>query len=80
MMLFYGIIVSIGVSLWRRSKGADIKQEAIRFVDAARSGTKTASRSAPRGRHRIIIGVLTFSGLILTFADIVIELAAARFP
>ena len=80
-MLFYGIIVSIGVSLWRRSKGADLKQEAIHFVEAARAGTENSLKiGATVGVIGVIIGVLTYSGLILTFADIVIELAAGSLP
>jgi hypothetical protein len=81
VMLFYGIIVSIGVSLWRRSKGADFKQEAIHFVEAARAGTENSLKiGATVGVIGVIIGVLTYSGLILTFADIVIELAAGSLP
>jgi TRAP transporter 4TM/12TM fusion protein len=81
VMLFYGIIVSIGVSLWRRSKGADLKQEAIHFVEAARAGTENSLKiGATVGVIGVIIGVLTYSGLILTFADIVIELAAGSLP
>ena len=81
VMLLYGIIASIGISLWRRSKGADLKQEAIRFVEAARSGTENSLKiGATVGVIGIIIGVLTYSGLILTFADIVIELAAGSLP
>jgi len=81
VMLFYGIIVSIGVSLWRRSKGADLKQEVIHFVEAARAGTENSLKiGATVGVIGVIIGVLTYSGLILTFADIVIELAAGSLP
>ena len=81
VMLFYGIIFSIGVSLWRRSKGADLKQEAIHFVEAARAGTENSLKiGATVGVIGVIIGVLTYSGLILTFADIVIELAAGSLP
>jgi TRAP transporter 4TM/12TM fusion protein len=81
VMLLYGIIASIGISLWRRSKGADLKQEAVQFVEAARSGTVNSLKiGATVGVIGIIIGVLTYSGLILTFADIVIELAAGSLP
>jgi TRAP transporter 4TM/12TM fusion protein len=81
VMLFYGIIVSIAVSLWRRSKGADLKQEAIHFVEAARAGTENSLKiGATVGVIGVIIGALTYSGLILTFADIVIELAAGSLP
>ena len=81
VMMVYAIIAGIGVALWRRSKGADIKEEAIRFVEAARSGTVNSLKiGATVGVIGIIIGVLTYSGLILTFADIVIQLAAGSLP
>ena len=48
-----------------------------RFVEAARSGTENSLKiGATVGVIGIIIGTLTFSGLVLTFADIVIELAS----
>ncbi|MCG8639816.1 MAG: TRAP transporter fused permease subunit [Desulfobacterales bacterium] len=48
----------------------------VRFLDAARSGTENSLKiGATVGVIGIIIGVLTFSGLVLTFADIMIELA-----
>jgi TRAP transporter 4TM/12TM fusion protein len=81
VMMVYAIIAAIGVALWRRSKGADIKEEAVRFVEAARSGTVNSLKiGATVGVIGIIIGVLTYSGLILTFADIVIQLAAGSLP
>ena len=47
-----------------------------RFVEAAREGTESSLKiGATVGIIGIIIGVLTFSGLVLTFADIMIELA-----
>ena len=47
-----------------------------RFVEASRSGTENSLKiGATVGVIGIIIGVLTYSGLVLTFADIVIELA-----
>ena len=47
-----------------------------RFVIAAREGTENSLKiGATVGIIGIIIGVLTFSGLVLTFADIMIELA-----
>ncbi len=50
-----------------------------RFVVAARIGTENSLKiGATVGVIGIIIGVLNFSGLVLTFADIVIELAAGR--
>ncbi|MBU8910174.1 MAG: TRAP transporter fused permease subunit [Desulfobacterales bacterium] len=46
------------------------------FLGAARSGTENSLKiGATVGVIGIIIGVLTFSGLVLTFADIMIELA-----
>ncbi len=47
-----------------------------RFLEASRSGTENSLKiGATVGIIGIIIGVLTFSGLVLTFADIMIELA-----
>ncbi len=47
-----------------------------KFVEAARLGTESSLKiGATVGIIGIIIAMLTFSGLILTFADIVIELA-----
>lgn len=46
------------------------------FMDATRSGVENSLKiGATLGVIGIIIGVLTFSGLVLTFADIMIELA-----
>ena len=79
--MLLGIIVSVGFAFWRRSKGADVKKEAIRFIEAARSGTANSLKiGATVGVIGIIIGVLTYSGLILTFADIVIQLADGSLP
>ena len=50
-----------------------------RFVEAARSGAASSLKiGATVGVIGIIISVLTFSGLILTFADIVIQLAGGK--
>lgn len=47
-----------------------------RFIEAAREGTENSLKiGATVGIIGIIIGVLTFSGLVLTFADIMIQLA-----
>ncbi len=47
-----------------------------RFIEASRAGTENSLKiGATVGIIGIIIGVLTFSGLILTFADIMIQLA-----
>ena len=46
------------------------------FLEAARAGTESSLKiGATVGVIGIIIGVHTLSGLVLTFADIVIELA-----
>ena len=46
------------------------------FLEASRTGTENSLKiGATVGVIGIIIGVLTYSGLVLTFADIVIELA-----
>ena len=80
-MVALGLIISVGVALYRHNKGADIKTELVRFVKAARSGTENSLKiGATVGVIGIIIGVLTYSGLVLTFADIVIELAAGSLP
>jgi len=50
-----------------------------RFLEASRLGAENSLKiGATVGVIGIIIGVLTYSGLVLTFADIVIELAAGR--
>jgi len=70
------LIFSIIIIFYRRSRGADIKAELIRFVEASRAGAENSLKiGAVVGVIGIIIGVLTYSGLVLTFADIVIELA-----
>jgi TRAP-type uncharacterized transport system fused permease subunit len=48
----------------------------VSFVKASRAGAENSLKiGATVGVIGIIIGVLTYSGLVLTFADIVIELA-----
>lgn len=67
-----GIISSIGVSYFNK----DTRMTPARFVEAARLGTESSLKiGATVGIIGIIISMLTFSGLILTFADIVIDLA-----
>ena len=72
----YSAITGIGVCLvisWFRK---DTRIGPKRFVLAARAGTESSLKiGATVGVIGIIIGVLTYSGLVLTFADIVIELA-----
>ena len=68
-----GIISCIVVSWFKKETRMDFNS----FVEAARSGTESSLKiGATVGIIGIIISMLTFSGLILTFADIVIELAA----
>jgi TRAP transporter 4TM/12TM fusion protein len=77
--LIYGLILALILLVWRRSRGADVGTEIHSFVVAAREGTISSLKiGATVGVIGIIIGVLTYSGLVLTFADIVIELAAGR--
>ena len=77
LLLLYGLFFSVATIFYRRSKGADIKTELVNFVKASRAGTENSLKiGATVGVIGIIIGVLTYSGLVLTFADIVIELAS----
>ncbi len=67
-----GIVTCIVVSWFRK----ETRMTPMRFVEAARSGAESSLKiGATVGVIGIIIGVLTYSGLVLTFADIVIELA-----
>ncbi len=67
-----GLITCIAIS-WVRK---DTRIGPKRFIEAAREGTENSLKiGATVGVIGIIIGVLTFSGLILTFADIMIDLA-----
>lgn len=76
VLLLYGLIVSTAIFAWRRQTVAGLKNELGGFVAAARGGTINSLKiGATVGVIGIIIGVLTYSGLVLTFADIVIELA-----
>jgi TRAP-type uncharacterized transport system fused permease subunit len=80
-LVLYGLIASLGLIFWRRARGADVKTELSGFVDAARKGTESSLKiGATVGVIGIIIGVLTYSGLVLTFADIVIQLAGGSLP
>ncbi|MDH5751288.1 MAG: TRAP transporter fused permease subunit [Deltaproteobacteria bacterium] len=75
----YSAILGIGACIavsWLNKETAIGPRE---FVAAARAGTvNSLTIGATVGVIGIIIGVLTYSGLVLTFADIVIELAAGR--
>ena len=75
-LVVYGLIFALILAVRRRAKGADLKTELTQFVDACRIGTTSSLKiGATVGVIGVIIGVLTYSGLVLTFADIVIELA-----
>jgi TRAP transporter 4TM/12TM fusion protein len=70
-----GIVTCIVVSWFRKDTRIDLKG----FAEASRAGAESSLKiGATVGVIGIIIGVLTYSGLILTFADIVIELAEGR--
>ncbi len=72
-----GIVSCVVVSWFNK----DTKMGFNKFVQAARSGTEASLKiGATVGIIGIIIAMLTYSGLILTFADIVIELAAGSLP
>ncbi|MEF2231216.1 MAG: TRAP transporter fused permease subunit [Pseudodesulfovibrio sp.] len=76
LLLLYGLIAAAALYAWRRQTPAGLKSELGEFVLAARMGTiNTLKIGATVGVIGIIIGVLTYSGLVLTFADIVIEMA-----
>lgn len=67
-----GLISCIAISWVRKDTRIKPKQ----FLEAARNGTESSLKiGATVGVIGIIIGVLTYSGLVLTFADIVIGLA-----
>lgn len=67
-----GLVSCIVVSYARKETRIGPKE----FIDASRSGTENSLKiGATVGIIGIIIGVLTFSGLVLTFADIMIGLA-----
>ena len=78
-ILALGLVVSVAMAFVRHRRGAHIKSELIRFVEASRKGAESSLKiGATVGVIGIIIGVLTYSGLMLTFADIIIQLAAGR--
>jgi TRAP transporter 4TM/12TM fusion protein len=67
-----GIVLCIIISWFRKDTRIDVKG----FVKACRDGSEQSLKiGATVGVIGVIIGVLTYSGLVLTFADIVIELA-----
>ncbi len=70
-----GIVACLVISWFRKETRIDLK----RFVEASRAGTESSLKiGAVVGVIGIIIGVLTYSGLMLTIADIVIELAGGK--
>jgi TRAP transporter 4TM/12TM fusion protein len=76
ILLLYGLVASAVILVVRRQTMKGFKGELEGFVMAARMGTINSLKiGATVGVIGIIIGVLTYSGLVLTFADIVIELA-----
>jgi TRAP transporter 4TM/12TM fusion protein len=78
-ILVPGLVLAAIVAFIRHRRGADIKTELARFVAASRKGAESSLKiGATVGVIGIIIGVLTYSGLMLTFADIIIELASGR--
>jgi TRAP transporter 4TM/12TM fusion protein len=78
-ILVTGLIISVVIAYLRQKRAADIKFELKRFVESSRKGAESSLKiGATVGVIGIIIGVLTYSGLMLTFADIIISLAAGR--
>jgi TRAP transporter 4TM/12TM fusion protein len=68
-----GIVTCLVISWFK----TDTRITPKRFIEASRTGTENSLKiGATVGVIGIIIGVLTYSGLVLTFADIVIELAS----
>ena len=68
-----GIVTCLVISWFR----TDTRITPKRFIEASRAGTENSLKiGATVGVIGIIIGVLTYSGLVLTFADIVIDLAS----
>jgi len=67
-----GILSCIAISWLRKDTRIDLRGA----VQASRAGVESSLKiGATVGVIGIIIGVLTYSGLVLTFADIIIELA-----
>jgi TRAP transporter 4TM/12TM fusion protein len=78
-LVISGLAISVVVAVLRHRKGAEIPTELRRFVAACRKGAESSLKiGATVGVIGIIIGVLTYSGLVLTFADIMIDLAGGR--
>jgi TRAP transporter 4TM/12TM fusion protein len=70
-----GIVACIVISWVKKDTRIDHKG----FVEACRSGTESSLKiGATVGVIGIIVAILTLSGLVYTFADIVIKLAGGR--
>ena len=70
-----GIVSCIAVSWFREETRVDFRA----FREAARKGTENSLLiGSTVGVIGIIIGVLNYSGVVLTFADIIIELAQGQ--
>lgn len=70
-----GVLACIAVSFVKK----ETRMNPIRLVEASRQGAMSSLQiGAALGVIGIIIGVLTYSGLILTFADIVIDAAGGK--
>ncbi len=75
-MVFAGIAICAIWYALKKNQRPKINIGLKRFVEASRQGTENSLKiGATIGVIGIIIGVLTYTGLVLTFADIVIELA-----
>jgi TRAP transporter 4TM/12TM fusion protein len=72
----YSAILGIATCLVVSWFKTDTRITPKRFLEASRAGAESSLKiGATVGVIGIIIGVLTYSGLVLTFADIVIDLA-----
>jgi len=78
-VILYGLVICTIIAFMRKDRFQGTITELKRFVEASRKGTESSLKiGATVGVIGIIIGILTYSGLVLTFADIVIELAAGK--
>ncbi|MCP4111776.1 MAG: TRAP transporter fused permease subunit [Desulfobacteraceae bacterium] len=75
-LIIFSLAACLGISWYRKDSRESTRTELKRFVEAARTGTENSLKiGATLGVIGIIVGVLMYSGLVVTFADIVIELA-----
>lgn len=78
-VILYGLVICTFIAFMRKDRFQGTITELKRFLEGCRKGTESSLKiGATVGVIGIIIGVLTYSGLVLTFADIVIELAAGK--